>query len=101
MKLLMAIAFLLALFFANAFRSNKLLPTVSVIPISERNIISCGPVNAGYTAAFTSYRFTAGSDLMEKIFTNNNRKPAGELRNGILYLKLETRTGNWFPETEE
>jgi len=42
--------------------------------------------------------FTGSS---EEIFVNDNRTSAGEMRNGVLYLKLETRTGNWYPETHD
>ncbi|CAN5427103.1 hypothetical protein BH10BAC3_BH10BAC3_39900 [soil metagenome] len=101
MKLLIVIATCVTLFFINGFKPNNQPAAALAKTLAGLTIISCGPVNAGYAAAFTSYRFTPGADLMEKIFINDNRKPAGEMRNGILYLQLETRMGNWYPETEE
>ena len=35
------------------------------------------------------------------IAANDNRTPAGELRNGVLTLQLEMRKGNWHPERED
>jgi FtsP/CotA-like multicopper oxidase with cupredoxin domain len=58
-----------------------------------RNIISCGAIDAG--------NLSTGDDGPEEISINDNRKSAGELRNGVLYLKLETRPGNWYPETHD
>lgn len=37
----------------------------------------------------------------EEIFTNDNRRSAGILQNGILTIDLEAREGTWFPETHE
>lgn len=37
----------------------------------------------------------------ERINTNDNRHPAGTLRNGRLDLKLEIRNADWFPEAED
>lgn len=39
--------------------------------------------------------------LYEEILVNDNRKTAGEMRNGELYIQLETREGNWYPETHD
>src|SRR5215471_4474014 len=58
-----------------------------------RNIISCGAINAS--------NLSTGVDGLEEISINDNRKPAGEMRDGILYLKLETRIGRWYPETHD
>lgn len=38
---------------------------------------------------------------LEEITINDNRKPAGEWRNGIYYLHLEAREGYWYPESKE
>jgi FtsP/CotA-like multicopper oxidase with cupredoxin domain len=41
------------------------------------------------------------TDSQKDILTNDNRVPAGRLVNGILYLNLEVRAGNWYPESKE
>ena len=37
----------------------------------------------------------------EEIFTNDNKRSAGILKDGILTIELEAREGMWFPETHE
>jgi len=37
----------------------------------------------------------------EEIFTNDNKRSAGVLNDGILTIELEAREGMWFPETHE
>ena len=37
----------------------------------------------------------------EEIFTNDNKRSAGVLKDGILTIELEAREGMWFPETHE
>ena len=37
----------------------------------------------------------------EFIVANDNQEPAGELRDGVLTLRLELRNGIWHPEGEE
>jgi FtsP/CotA-like multicopper oxidase with cupredoxin domain len=37
----------------------------------------------------------------EEIFTNDNKRSAGVLKNGVLTINLEAREGMWFPETHE
>lgn len=39
-------------------------------------------------------------EVLPEILANTNRKPAGQLRNGVLTIKLEARTGLWYPETK-
>lgn len=36
----------------------------------------------------------------ERIHTHANRTPAGKLRDGVLTIRLELRTGRWYPEAE-
>jgi hypothetical protein len=36
---------------------------------------------------------------MESIEPNNNRLPAGQLKDGVLTINLEAREGVWYPET--
>ncbi|MEJ7914225.1 MAG: multicopper oxidase domain-containing protein, partial [Chitinophagaceae bacterium] len=54
----------------------------------KRNAVACLPASAPVRG-------------IEEISINDNRKPAGVLRNGILFLNLEVRTGNWYPETHD
>ena len=35
------------------------------------------------------------------VTANDNRTPAGKLRNGILSLRLELREGRWYPESND
>ena len=48
--------------------------------------------------------FLAGAHAVptapEGISANDNRTPAGSLRNGVLDLTLEIRNGTWFPEAD-
>ena len=37
----------------------------------------------------------------EEIFTNDNKRSAGILNDGVLAIELEAREGMWFPETHE
>jgi FtsP/CotA-like multicopper oxidase with cupredoxin domain len=99
MKVFIVIASCFGLFIIHSFKSayNDIARTSNY----SREIISCGSANQGSITKFTPYDFTPGGDLMEKISVNDNRKPAGELRGGVLYLNLEARLGNWYPETEE
>src|SRR5687768_16089552 len=39
--------------------------------------------------------------FIEEITINDNRKPAGEFRNGVYYINLEARIGYWYPETHD
>ena len=41
------------------------------------------------------------SPTLERIGTNSNLTPAGTLRNGVLSLRLEVRTGTWYPEADD
>jgi manganese oxidase len=59
--------------------------------VAPKPFIACGP----------QVSFTGSADMLEEILTNDNRRPAGKLVNNVLYLNLEVRTGNWFPETHE
>jgi manganese oxidase len=52
-------------------------------------ITGCGPTG-----------FIIPTDL-EEIAINDNRKPAGEVRNGIYYINLEVREGYWYPESKQ
>lgn len=41
------------------------------------------------------------AQTLEPIAANDNRKPSGELRDGVLTVRLEMRKGNWHPERED
>jgi FtsP/CotA-like multicopper oxidase with cupredoxin domain len=55
------------------------------------DIISCSPRSVSQT--FDS--------SIEEVTTNDNRKSAGEFRDGIYYVNLEIREGNWYPESKD
>jgi FtsP/CotA-like multicopper oxidase with cupredoxin domain len=54
---------------------------------------------AAFVACTATQQLAAGS--LPAIIANDNRAPAGELRNGILTLHLEVGEGQWHPESEE
>src|SRR6266498_323496 len=89
------------LFFLNAFKLNERTNFSSGTRYSKLNIISCGPGKGNNAKMGINNAFAFGEVLPEEISINDNRKPAGEMQNGILYLKLETRTGSWYPETHD
>jgi manganese oxidase len=41
-----------------------------------------------------------GDSSLPPVMANDNRTPAGQLKNGILELRLELREGVWYPEDE-
>jgi FtsP/CotA-like multicopper oxidase with cupredoxin domain len=41
------------------------------------------------------------AQTLSPISANDNRTPGGELRDGVLTLRLEMRKGNWHPERED
>ena len=46
-------------------------------------------------------RHPLSAQALESIIANDNRVPAGELRDGVLSLRLELRRGIWHPEGED
>ncbi|HTE33334.1 MAG TPA: multicopper oxidase domain-containing protein [Chryseolinea sp.] len=54
----------------------------------QDQVISCAPQIGNY--------FYPG---LESIEPNDNRRPAGLLKNGVLAITLEAREGVWYPET--
>ena len=60
-----------------------------------RRALLAGIVLASATA------FPVAAQRLDSIAANDNRTPAGELRNGVLTLRLEMRKGNWHPERED
>ncbi len=73
--------------------SNKVVfSTTSLDKLDRSGIISCAPgslLNESFDPA------------IEEVLTNDNRQPAGEIHNGVYYIKLEIREGNWYPESKE
>ena len=45
--------------------------------------------------------FPLAAQSLEPIAANDNRVPAGELRDSVLVLRLEMREGNWHPHSED
>jgi FtsP/CotA-like multicopper oxidase with cupredoxin domain len=45
--------------------------------------------------------FLSAADRLPTIAANDNRSPAGELRDGVLTVSLELGEGRWHPESEE
>lgn len=75
---------------------------------SEREVISCSPAdnknrqqNIDDMEMDVKKQFFATPAGMEEIFSNDNKKTAGVLQNGVLSINLEARKGMWFPETHE
>jgi len=70
---------------------NKSVEWLTVQKTYRSDIVSCGyAVNQGLL-----------DDSIEEITINENRKPAGEFRNGIYYLHLEIREGYWYPDSKD
>jgi FtsP/CotA-like multicopper oxidase with cupredoxin domain len=43
---------------------------------------------------------TGETPSLPQVLANDNRTPAGQLKNGVLNLRLELRAGVWYPEEE-
>jgi len=79
------------LFFLFAFEVNGHFSSSRGTAGEVRKVISCG-----YGKSRNGKDFIA-----EEISINDNRNSAGALNNGVLYLKLETKKGSWYPETHD
>lgn len=42
-----------------------------------------------------------GTTVVDRVNPNDNRAPAGTLRDGVLTLRLEARLGDWHPDGDE
>src|SRR5258708_990466 len=51
--------------------------------------------------AVAGHALLMGAESTAAISTNDNRKPAGELRDGVLTVHLELGEGQWHPGSEE
>jgi len=60
--------------------------------IKASNIISCAPNSPVKTG---NYFYNE----LETIEPNDNRRPSGQLKDGVLTIILEAREGVWYPET--
>ncbi len=64
------------------------------LAVALSSLIFFGPASA--TAPTTEHVHRAP----ETIAANDNRRSAGTLKNGVLTVQLEARTGTWYPEGE-
>lgn len=53
------------------------------------------------TILIVASNFLCGADRLPAIAANDNRSPAGALRDGVCTISLELREGQWHPESEE
>jgi FtsP/CotA-like multicopper oxidase with cupredoxin domain len=53
------------------------------------------------TIVVVASSFLCAADRLPTIAANDNRSPAGELRDGVLTISLELGEGQWHPESEE
>lgn len=74
--------------FEKLFSAQTAFNLNSQLALLKKNAIACPPP-------------AASANGLDEISINDNRKPAGELRNGVLHLNLEIRRGNWYPETHD
>ncbi len=68
-------------------RIIRILFALALLPIADAQAQSSGTAPPKEPAA--------------EILANTNRKSAGRLREGVLTIKLEARTGLWYPETKD
>lgn len=47
---------------------------------------------------FSAWASPAENSSLPLVMANDNRTLAGELKNGVLSLRLELRQGRWYPE---
>ena len=74
------------------YNSSGNTQSMDLVAFKKEAVVSCAPLRIAYS------NFDSG---LETIEPNDNRKPAGEFHNGIYYLNLEIREGNWYPETKD
>src|SRR5258707_10012471 len=53
------------------------------------------------TIAILTSGFLCAADRLPTIVDNDNRSPAGELRDGVFTISLELGEGQWHPESED
>ncbi len=58
-------------------------------------------LSVGFAPPNRTSRFATEPHAPPRIATNDNRRPAGALRDGRLELKLDIVNGQWFPEAED
>jgi FtsP/CotA-like multicopper oxidase with cupredoxin domain len=62
-------------------------------------IILTGTLGTGTPAPAMSHAAPAANgDTLPHILSNDNRRPAGRLKDGVLTVRLEAKTGLWYPE---
>jgi len=86
--LVVLVVLMCSLLVSNKFVSS----TIAFDKLNRLDIIPCAS-NSFFSEPF--------DPLLEEIQINNNRNPAGDLRNGTYHINLEVREGYWYPETKE
>jgi FtsP/CotA-like multicopper oxidase with cupredoxin domain len=87
-----------------------LVPDQSIVKadfdIGQRKITICGIDNSKINASKSRINhprliYPGDKSVYPKIVSNDNRIPAGTMKNGTLELELEVHWGDFFPETDE
>lgn len=55
----------------------------------------------GLLLALTASVHRGGSVAVDRVSPNDNRQPAGTLRDGVLTVRLEARVGDWHPDGDD
>ncbi|MBI1344589.1 MAG: multicopper oxidase domain-containing protein [Terrimonas sp.] len=76
------------------------------IPELQRSYLSCGPGILADGAAFKRIKhprlvYPGDVSALPKVLPNDNRTPAGKIKNQVLELELEVLWGDFFPETND
>ena len=72
------------------YNSSDNTRSMDLVSIKKQASVSCAPLSIAYRNYYPG---------LETIEPNDNRHPAGELKDGILTIHLEAREGVWYPET--
>ena len=62
------------------------------------SVLLLTPVLVSLDATESARSIRSSAPAAERIEINDNRKPAGVFRNGVLTLRLEARSGEWHPD---
>jgi FtsP/CotA-like multicopper oxidase with cupredoxin domain len=57
-------------------------------------------LGASHDASIAAPASVLRTGVVDRIATNDNRVPSGTLRNGVLTIRLEARTGEWHPDRD-
>jgi FtsP/CotA-like multicopper oxidase with cupredoxin domain len=75
---------------------QSLILAASVVPIAAFASVLGGPGGSNRTT--DAAWLATGDRPPETVLPNDNRRPAGELRDGVLYVELEARRGLFHPQ---